>query len=34
METGIFFDNGNSLAQARIDANDELARISNELSLL
>ena len=29
METGIFFDNGNSLAQARIDANDQLAQNSS-----
>lgn len=29
MERGIFFDNGNSLAQARIDANDELAQNSS-----
>lgn len=29
METGIFFDNGNSLAQARIDSNDELAQNSS-----
>lgn len=29
MERGIFFDNGNSLAQARIDASDELAQNSS-----
>jgi hypothetical protein len=29
MERGIFFDNGASLAQARIDANDELAENSS-----
>jgi predicted transcriptional regulator len=29
MERGIFFDNGNSLAQARIYANDELAQNSS-----
>ena len=29
MQSGIFFDNGNSLAQARIDANDELAQNSS-----
>ena len=26
METGIFYDNGNTLAQARIEANEELAQ--------
>jgi hypothetical protein len=29
MEHGIFFENGNSLAQARIDANEEIAAASS-----